>query len=71
MFRVLLSFVLTAFLFMGILTTTGNLISESRNSVRNVDIQQIKQESGRISMREIETISASYNYSFTYKNALK
>lgn len=71
MFRILLSFVLTLFLFVGIISTASLIFSGDSGTEQNLVINQIERGTERISIREIETLSASNNFSFTSKNALK
>ncbi len=71
MFRVILSFVLTLFLFVGIIGTASFIFSGNRNSEQNLVVQNTDKSFERISIREIETISATNNLRFTSKNALR
>lgn len=71
MIRILISVILTAFLFIGILST-ANLLLESKNeSEVKLIAQTFEKNLERSSIREIETITADNNYSFTSKNALR
>lgn len=71
MFRVIISFVLTLFLFVGIIGTASFIFSGKRNSEQNLVLQSTDKSFERISIREIETISATNNLRFTSKNALR
>ncbi len=71
MFRVIISFVLTLFLFVGIIGTASFIFSGNRNSEQNLVLQSTDKSFERISIREIETISATNNLRFTSKNALR
>lgn len=71
MIRILISVILTAFLFIGILST-ANLLLESKNkSEVKLITQTFEKNLERSSIREIETITSNNNYSFTSKNALR
>jgi len=71
MIRILISVILTAFLFIGILST-ANLLLESKNkSEVKLITQTFEKNLERSSIREIETITSNNNYPFTSKNALR
>lgn len=71
MIRILISVILTTFLFIGILST-ANLLLESKNESEVKLIAQIFENNlERSSIRKIESITADNNYSFTSKNALR
>lgn len=71
MIRILISVILTAFLFIGILSI-ANLLLESKNkSEVKLITQTFEKNLERSSIREIETITSNNNYSFTSKNALR
>lgn len=71
MFKVILSFVLTVFLFVGIIGTALLFISDAIGSDRNSVTVSMDNYSDRISIREIEVISAANNLRFTSKNSLR
>lgn len=71
MFRIIISFILTLFLFVGIIGTASFVFKDSRNSEKNLLVQNIDKSFERISIREIETLSATNNLSFTSRNALR
>jgi hypothetical protein len=58
-------------LFVGIISTASLIFSGDSGTEQNLVINQIERGTERISIREIETLSASNNFSFTSKNALK
>ncbi len=71
MFRILISFVLTVFLFVGLIGTANVLINHSDLKAQNVIAQISEKKETRLSIKEIETITASSNFRFTSANALR
>ena len=71
MFRILASFILTSFLFIGILGTADLLLNPDNESEKTLTVQISKDETVRDSIKEIEKITANNNYSFTSKNSLR
>ena len=71
MFRILLSFVLTVFLFAGLIGTASVLINHSNLKAQNVIAQVSEKKDTRLSIKEIESITASDNFRFTSENALR
>jgi len=71
MFRILISFVLTVFLFAGIIGTANVLINHSDLKAQNVIAQISEKKDTRLSIKEIESITASGNFRFTSVNALR
>lgn len=62
---------LTLFLFVGIIATVSSIINEEPVFSKNLTIHTIEHKTERISIKEIESISANNNFTFTSKNALK
>ncbi len=71
MIRILISVILTSFLFIGILSTANLLLGSKNESEVKLIAQTFENNLERSSIREIETITADNNYSFTSKNALR
>lgn len=71
MFRILISFVLTVFLFVGLIGTANVLFNHSDLKAQNVIAQVSEKKETRLSIKEIETITASSNFRFTSENALR
>jgi hypothetical protein len=71
MFRILLSFVLTVFLFAGLIGTASVLINHSDLKAQNVIAQVSEKKDTRLSIKDIESITASDNFRFTSENALR
>lgn len=71
MFRILASFILTSFLFIGILSTADLLLNPDSDNEKTLTVQISKDETVRDSIKEIEKITANNNYSFTSKNSLR
>lgn len=71
MFRILISFVLTAFLFAGLIGTANVLINHSDLKTQNVIAQISEKKDTRLSIKEIESMTASSNFRFTSVNALR
>lgn len=71
MFRILLSFVLTVFLFAGLIGTASVLINQTDLKAQNVIAQVSEKKDTRLSIKEIESITASDNFRFTSENALR
>lgn len=68
MFRILISFLLTAFLFIGILSTADALLNSKISSEKNINIYYMANASPRDSIKEIEILTATENYPFTSRN---
>ena len=71
MFRILISFVLTVFLFAGLIGTANVLINHSDLKAQNVIAQISEKKDTRLSIKEIESITASSNFRFTSVNSLR
>jgi len=71
MYRILISFVLTVFLFAGLIGTANVLFNQSDLKVKNVIAQISEKKDTRLSIKEIEAITASNNFRFTSVNALR
>lgn len=71
MIRVLLSFILTAFLFVGIISTASVMFASDKSKDITVVAQVSEKKDTRQSIKEIEVITSSSNYSFTSVNALR
>jgi len=71
MFRIIILFVLTIFLFAGLAGTANSLFSISKTSDQNVIAQVYEKKDSKLSIKEIESITAANNYSFTQYNAIR
>jgi hypothetical protein len=71
MFRILISFVLTLFLFIGIIGTARYMFSSVEANDQFVIAQISEKIDSRLSIKEIEFITASDNLKFTKENALR
>lgn len=71
MFRILLAFILTAFLFISIVSTARVLFSSNARSTKNLIVQATDYETTRASIKEIDKITANNNSYFTSKNSLR
>jgi hypothetical protein len=71
MFRILISFVLTVFLFIGIIGTANYMFSSVKTNDQFVIAQISEKIDSRLSIKEIEFITASDNLKFTKENALR
>ncbi len=71
MFRIIITFILTIFLFAGLAGTANVLFSSSNSSDQNVIAQVYEKKDTRLSIKEIESITATSNYNFTQFNALR
>ena len=71
MFRILISFVLTVFLFIGIIGTANYMFSSVKTNDQFVIAQISEKIDSRLSIKEIEFITASDNLNFTKENALR
>jgi len=71
MFRIILSFVLTTFLFVGLISTANVMFASTGNSDINVTAQLSEKKDIRKSIKEIEMETASSNYQFTGTNSLR
>ena len=71
MFRILLSFILIVFLYAGLIGTANVFLKSSKTSDQNVMAQLSERKDIRLSIKEIESITASDNFRFTSENALR
>ncbi|MBK7629491.1 MAG: hypothetical protein IPJ23_01990 [Ignavibacteriales bacterium] len=71
MFRVLLSFTLTLFLFAGLIGTVNIMFSSSNIDDYNVVAQVSEKKDNKLSIKEIESVTAADNYRFTSSNSLR
>jgi hypothetical protein len=71
MFRVIISFVLTIFLFAGLIGTAKFMFKSTDLDTQNVIAQVSEKKDTRLSIKEIESITASSNYQFTFVNSLR
>ena len=71
MLRVLLSLLLTIFLFTSILATGNSLFRSQNTNEVNVIAQVAEKKDSKLSMKEIEAITSSNNLAFTYPNSLR
>lgn len=71
MFRIILTFILTLFLFAGLIGTASELFKSSYSTEQKVIALVSEKKDNRLSIKEIETITASNNFSFTSANALR
>ncbi len=71
MFRILLTFAITAFLFIGILSTADSIYKSDLKNTRELNVKVNIIEQTRPSIKEIDRITADNNYSFTSKNSLR
>ena len=71
MFRVLLSFILTAFLFIGIFSTANYFVSTETKASKVISVTTSNVEFQRITIKQIDQLTADYNFSFTSKNSLR
>jgi hypothetical protein len=68
MFRILISLLLIAFLFVGIISTADVLLNSEISSEKIINTNYLANASPRDSIKEIEILTANENYSFTSKN---
>lgn len=71
MFRIILLFLLTIFLFLSILGTADVLFSTRGKAGINLIAQSSETAVKKLTIKQIETISAVNNLHFTYNNALR
>jgi hypothetical protein len=71
MFRILSSFILTAFLFIGILSIANLLLNSDYERNQSLFVKISEVETARVSIKEIEKVTANDNYYFTSKNSLR
>ena len=71
MFRVLLSFILTLFLFAGLIGTANFMFNYADLKDQNVIAQVSEKKDTRLSIKEIESVTASDNFRFTAENVLR
>ncbi len=71
MFRVIISSLLTLFLIAGLIGISKFMFSTSTPYDKNVIAQVSEKKDTRLSIKEIESITASSNFRFTSVNALR
>ena len=71
MFRVILSLVLTVFLFASLIGTANFMFKSKNVNTQNVIAQVSEKKDTRLSIKEIESVTASSNFQFTSINALR
>ena len=71
MFRVILSFVLTVFLFASLIGTANYMFKSENVDTQNIIAQVSEKKDTRLSIKEIESVTASDNFRFTSVNALR
>ena len=71
MFRVILSFVLTVFLFASLIGTANYMFKSENVDAQNIIAQVSEKKDTRLSIKEIESVTASDNFRFTSVNALR
>ena len=71
MFRILTSFILFTFLFIGIISTANMFFTLDEQSEKGLKVHVTNIESSRITIKEIDKVSANNNYRFTLKNSLR
>ena len=71
MFRVILSFLLILFLFVGLIGTTDVLFQTNNSGDQKVIAQLSEKKNNKLSIKEIESLTASNNFYFTSANSLK
>ena len=71
MFRILLPFIITFFLFLGILGTANVLFASDNYKDVKVVAQVSEKKDPRLTIKEIESVTSSNNYHFTSTNALR
>ncbi len=71
MFRVILSFILTLFLFVGLIGAANVLFQQNNSGDQKVIAQLLEKKDMKLSIKEIESLTASSNFYFTSENSLK
>jgi hypothetical protein len=71
MFRILAPFIITVFLFLGIVATANLLLTSENYNDINVVAQISEKKDPRLTIKEIESVTSSNNYHFTSSNALR
>lgn len=71
MFRILITFIITAFLFIGILSTADSIYKSDLKNTKELSVQVKMIEPTRPSIKEIDRITADNNYYFTSENSLR
>ena len=71
MFRVILSFILTLFLFAGLIGTANFMFSTSNEDEHYIAAQVFEKKDNKPSIKEIESVTAANNYRFTSANAVR
>ena len=71
MFRVILSFLVILFLFVGLIGTTDVLFRTNNSDDQKVIAQLSEKKNNKLSIKEIESLTASSNFYFTSENSLK
>lgn len=71
MIRILITFIITAFLFVGILTTADSIYKSDLKNTRKINVKINIVEQTRPSIKDIDKITANNNYYFTSKNSIR
>lgn len=71
MFRILITFLVTAFLFVGILSTADSIYKSDSKNTKEITAKVYIVEQTRPSMKDIDRITADNNYYFTSKNSIR
>jgi len=71
MFRIILSFLLTVFLFAGLISTASVMFASESNSDVEVTAQVTEKKDKSQTIKEIELETAYSNFHFTSGNALR
>ncbi|HQF42167.1 MAG TPA: hypothetical protein PK073_04565 [Ignavibacteriaceae bacterium] len=71
MFRIIISIVLIIFLFGGIIGTATQYLKPKPPSNIIITADMYIKKDSRLSIKEIEKLTAEENYIFTYSNSLK
>ncbi len=71
MIRILITFIITAFLFVGILTTANTIYKSDLKNTREINVKINIVEQTRPSIKDIDRITANNNYYFTSKNSIR
>lgn len=71
MIRILITFIIMAFLFVGILTTADSIYKSDLKNTREINVKINIVEQTRPSIKDIDRITANNNYYFTSKNSIR
>jgi len=71
MFRVILSFILTGFLFFGLIGTANVFFKTTNSGDQKIIAQLSEKKESKLSIKEIESFTALNNFHFTSANSLK